>query len=166
MLSRFRMIVGRHCRSMGLVIHARPLVPGGEMTRQQAFHLQEMERHTMLNKVNHKGGNMARDQGAYHRTQADRATDPREQAKHLRAASLKGEVAPMYYLRAQIHKAEATQHREALRRLSNSNAVALPNNRRSSLSLHGTCCSCTPTSSWWGNDIATGFSPSTNEKTY
>jgi len=119
MLSRFRMIVGRHCRSMGLVIHAHPLVPGGEMERQQAFHLQEMRRHTTLQELHQMAGDQLTTHRGNSQTRAERATDPRERARQLEAASLKGQLAWLHYGKAQIHKAEATQHREALGRLSN-----------------------------------------------
>ena len=109
MLSRFRMIVGRHCRSIGLVIHAHRLAPGGEMARKQAFHLRECTRHIKLHKLRTWSGDMAGAGAVVQRTRADLETDPRKQGKHLAAASLSDQLARKNYDVARFHKAKATR---------------------------------------------------------
>jgi len=115
MLSRFR-IVGRHCRSMGLVIHAHPLAPDGRMThaQQRAYHHQKIDEHTRLGVSARWAGNIAKAHGDEQQARADLATDPHVRNGHLAAVNRNHEEASRRYADAERHEAEVTDHRKAL----------------------------------------------------
>ena len=114
MLSRFRIIVGRRCRSMRLVIHAYPLAPLGEMTRPQqqeaAHHRKEMYEHIYRQQYHETAGHHAKATQGIRLDQAHRADDLHNKKELLAAAYHSGNEASKHYEAAQYHNAQVTHH--------------------------------------------------------